>query len=126
MNILSSTAWRDPSALRRILLAFGLSVMGVVLVVLSVRATPAHAATGGIDVARYCRTNYPTSYYRVNFARISGGWNVWGWRCHVGTGYGSINVVRVDMNLACRQQYNPGAYATYYDAGNPYSWFCVY
>jgi hypothetical protein len=103
-----------------------LGAVGLMLTVQAFRAAPTEAATGGIDVARYCRTVYPTQFYKVNFARISGGWNVWGWRCHVGTGYGSINVVGVDMNLACRQQYHAGSYARYRHASDPYSWYCVY
>jgi hypothetical protein len=84
----------------------------------------AEAATGGIDVQRYCTTNYPPSIYLRSWASLSGGWNAWGWRCHFG--WTNIDIRGVDMNLACRQQYRPWAYARTSNPSSPFSWFCVY
>jgi len=92
-----------------------------------VAAAPAQAATrlGGISVERECQDQ--DGYH----ARVKD-WSAFGWRCNPFSAPVPASALiydkSVDMNRACRRQYPrptaPYAYATYADAGNPYSWSC--
>lgn len=66
-------------------------------------AAPAHAATmlGGVSVARYCAANVPSGnpYVASKAVNTNNRWD--GWRCARING----QLVGVNMNLACAQQY---------------------
>lgn len=68
---------------------------------------------GGLDLLQYC---LDSGYNDVALAEN----NAFGWRCH-----GDVERVGMDLNAACVQQYDTGAYAEAKDWNNPYSWVCL-
>lgn len=68
---------------------------------------------GGLDLLQYCRDN---GYNDVALVEN----NAFGWRCK-----GDVELVGMDINAACVQQYGNGAYAEAKDWNNPYSWVCL-
>jgi hypothetical protein len=85
-----------------------------------VRAKPTQAATGGIDINRWCQVISQGTERAVLISN-----NVYGWRCQY-TWYG-LKLYSIDLNAACRYEYNrSNATAHFYNYSNPYSWYCLY
>lgn len=82
-------------------------------------ASPAYAAyeLGGIDVNSACHEQYGGSAKAVLVGRLS----AWDWKCDTGD-----RLSPVDMNRACRTQYNygPNVWAQPNDTRSPWSWRC--
>ncbi|MDR6508066.1 hypothetical protein [Arthrobacter oryzae] len=84
-------------------------------------AAPAQAATSGVDVYGYCKSQFnfkPAVGTTVNPS------NAYSWRC---TYFGIPLSYGIDMNAACR--FTTGrywAYAGLRDSRNAYTWYCVY
>jgi hypothetical protein len=79
----------------------------------------AEAATlrGGVSVSQAC-------YYTYGWDNTIHGNNVHSWRC---VAYGSNGMYvfgGVDLNRQCVRQYGSGAYASYTNYNDPYSWKC--
>ena len=95
--------------------------IGAVAALPAIQAPPASASTrlGGVNVENECQFAYGYHAYVAY-------WSAFGWRCNPvpGNPYYKILDKSVDMNQACRLQYGGGAFASYSDAGNPYSWSC--
>lgn len=94
-------------------LAAGAGLVGV--------AAPAQAATSGVDVYGYCKSQF--GFKPAVGTSVNAG-NAYSWRC---TYFGVPLSYGVDMNAACR--YTTGrswAYAGLRDTRNAYSWYCVY
>jgi hypothetical protein len=121
-----------------------LAIWIVMFSMLAATVEQANAATrlGGLDLAQYCRLKYSTSaptFSAVATASLKV-YNAGGWRCiqmttslwpkYVNGIFSGFDSVRrtfeysIDMNDVCRRQYGSGAYASYSNWSNPYSWSC--
>jgi hypothetical protein len=87
----------------------------------ALQASPASASVrlGGVNVEGECQFAYGYHAYVAS-------WSAYGWRCNPvpGNAYYKSLDKNVDMNQACVVQYGGGAFASFSDAGNPYSWSC--
>jgi hypothetical protein len=83
-------------------------------------ATPAQAATqlGGVSVQGACNVQYPGT------SAVVVANNVFGWRCRTYWSGGPVDYSNINLSQQCRAQYGNGAYASYLDYNNAYSWRC--
>ncbi|MET4159071.1 hypothetical protein [Agromyces sp. PvR057] len=83
-------------------------------------AAPAHAATRGVDVQGYCKSQFNAAWLAGASANAN---DAYSWRCT----YAGLRLsYGIDMNAACRWTTKSGrAYAVVGDARNAYSWYCV-
>ncbi len=97
-----------------------IALLGAGLTLGAASATPAMAATslGGVDMQQACNTQYPSAGL---IALVTDSNSAFSWRC-VNTTSGFQ--IGINVNTACASQYGAGATAAYWDAGNPYSWYC--
>src|SRR5262245_3627351 len=104
--------------IRRVVAA-GMLTLATAAAGVALAQEPADAATrlGGVDVERVCQFDYGYHAYVAY-------WSAYGWRCNPVPGepyYKGLDK-NADLNKACRLQYGAGAYATFSDVNNPYSW----
>ena len=85
-------------------------------------APSANAADPGIDLNKYCDSQYPGSFA---YAVLRGS-TVIDWKCSVSCHClfrHDVDLSRSDMQNACVRQYGR-RHAYYLSYGNPYSWRC--
>lgn len=74
---------------------------------------------GGVSIDRACYYQNGPGYSVVLVSN-----NVTGWRCRYHGGWNFVDM-SVNLNQECRREYGNGAYATYLNFYNPYSWRCA-
>lgn len=97
--------------------AFAATVLAAGSLVAS--APDANAGWAGIDIWTACTTRYGSPQKSPVLVQ----YNVMGWRCRLPRTDG---LVGIDLNWWCRYKHGSGAWATYSDFNNPYSWICVW
>ena len=100
-------------------LNLGFAGLAAMLLAIFGMVSPAQAATnlGGLSVQAACSNQWPGT----NAVLVAN--NVYGWKCRTYWSGGPVNY-NVDLNRECRRAYGSGAYASYLDYNNPYSWRC--
>ena len=77
--------------------------------------SPASAATGGVNVQKYC------DQVRALAVALDAG-NPYSWRCVMKSGYRA----GVDMNAACKVTYPQSPGSARLGTWSAYGWYCVY
>lgn len=84
--------------------------------------TAASAAEKGVDLQKYCSTQYSGAYGKA----VTVGSNAYSWRCQVKWNVIFTKNLDIDMNHVCKTQYNvsSSAYLKNGDSSSLYNWRC--
>lgn len=86
-----------------------------------------YTVLGGLDLNLHCQNTHGASSFVYLFGQNSRrGATAYDWQCIRTLENGDLYSEDIDINQACKQQYNePSAYSGYRNFRDPYSWVCV-
>lgn len=94
------------------------------------RALAEYTVLGGVDLDAYCKRHYRSVFPHIPHTETSAillrGNTAYDWRCRAYRSWDLPEIISIDVNQACREQYNqPRASSTYRNFNDPYSWTCI-